>query len=81
MKDGPLIELRCSSCGEFLGYTVGQMRARYCSISCSNQPHLSQDEARASLIREQRAEGMSQVEIAEFHGISKQTVNWIIQHP
>lgn len=74
-----LIELRCSACGEYLGTSAPHPVARYCSVSCEGQPLLRKNEARDSLVCEQWASDMSQVEIAEFHDISKQVVSTIIK--
>lgn len=82
MRRTPLKDMRCVSCGEYLGRnSVSCTHGPFCSTSCEGQSNLRQDEARDSLICEQWASGdMDQVEIGIFHGLSKQTVNWIIQH-
>lgn len=82
MRRVPLKELRCVSCGEFLGYVSGQCtHGAYCSTACQQEKPLRRNEDRDSLVCELRAStDLTLDEIAELVGLpDKRAVHAIIQ--
>lgn len=75
----PLKDLRCVSCGEYMGRNSAQCtHVPYCSEPCENQRPLRKDEARACMIIEQAANGMRQKDIADYHEMDPRTVQKVI---
>lgn len=79
-EERPSIEARCSSCGGFMGYVVASCtHRRFCSISCTEQRKLRENEHRDSLVCEQAAHGMTAGELAEIHGLTPQNIYSILK--